>query len=51
VRKAFSLAILLVSFVLPSSAAVVRNYSLPEDFSYYVPCANGGQGEMASLAP
>jgi hypothetical protein len=46
VRNALSLAILLVSFVLPASAAIVRNYSQPVNFEYFVPCANAGQGEL-----
>jgi hypothetical protein len=49
VRKASWLAILLVSFVLPSSAAAIHR-SEQYSFQSWVGCANAGKGELIDFA-
>ena len=45
----FVIAVLAI-LVVPAKAAVVQNDSSPFAFSVFVPCANGGAGEIVDLS-
>jgi hypothetical protein len=43
--------VVLLSLLSPSQAAIVyKNFSQPVSFTYFVPCANSGQGEMVEFS-
>ena len=45
----FLIAVLAI-FVMPAKAAIVDNESVPFLLSVFVPCANGGAGEIVDLS-